>query len=43
MASCSKKDLQDQQNFEIDVMIDYLYYDIVFDRLGKNTLSQCLS
>ena len=32
MASCSKKDLQDQQNFVIDVMIYYLYYDIVFDR-----------
>ena len=32
MASCSKKDLQDEVNFVIDVMIYYLYYDIVFDK-----------
>ena len=32
MASCSKKDMQDEVNFVIDVMIYYLYYDIVFDR-----------
>ena len=32
MASVSKKDMQDEVNFVIDVMIYYLYYDIVFDR-----------
>lgn len=32
MASTSKKDMQDEVNFVIDVMIYYLYYDIVFDR-----------
>jgi hypothetical protein len=32
MASVSKKDMQDEINFVIDVMIYYLYYDIVFDR-----------
>ena len=32
MASVSKKDMQDEINFVIDVMVYYLYYDIVFDR-----------
>ena len=32
MASVSKKDMQDEVNFVLDVMIYYLYYDIVFDR-----------
>jgi len=32
LASVSKKDMQDEVNFVIDVMIYYLYYDIVFDR-----------
>lgn len=32
MASVSKKDMQDEVNFVIDVIIYYLYYDIVFDR-----------
>lgn len=32
MATVSKKDMQDEVNFVIDVMIYYLYYDIVFDR-----------
>ena len=32
MSSVSKKDMQDEVNFVIDVMIYYLYYDIVFDR-----------
>ena len=32
MSQVSKKDMQDEVNFVIDVMIYYLYYDIVFDR-----------
>lgn len=32
MATVSKKDMPDEINFCIDVMIYYLYYDIVFDR-----------